>query len=103
MDFTLWFAFAELPFLLIALVFGFITANKLKGGKFGTGMNLIAWGFLVMAVGHLHMFVDKLYGFNLFNSLFGPTGGTIAWILALMVTWGLSGAGFWSMYKASDG
>ena len=103
MDFTTFFAFAELPFLIIALIFGFITARKLRGGIFGKGMNLIAWGFLVMAVGHLHMFIDKMFGFNLFNSLLGETGGTLAWILALMVTWGLSGLGFWSMYKASDG
>ncbi|GJM63120.1 hypothetical protein [Persicobacter diffluens] len=91
----------ELPFLGIALIFSFLTANRLKGGRFGAGMQLMAWGFLVMAIGHLHMQVDHFYGFNLFNTLFGAVGGQIAWFLALMVTWGLSGFGFYKIYHAS--
>jgi hypothetical protein len=59
------FGLLELPFLIIAIIFSFLTAKNLKGGKFGTGMNLLAWGFLVMAIGHLHMQLDHLYDFNL--------------------------------------
>jgi hypothetical protein len=95
--------FMELPFLLISVFFAFATAQALKGGKFGKGMNMIAWGFVVMAVGHLHMQVEHIYGYNLFKHLLGEVGGTVAWFVALMITWGFSGLGFYSILKASKG
>lgn len=95
------FGLLELPFLLIAIVFSFMTARNLKGGKFGSGMNLLAWGFLVMAVGHLHMQMDHLFGYNLFNNILGSTIGRYAWFIALILTWGLSALGFFKIYKAS--
>ena len=98
-----WFGLMELPFLFISVFFAFSTASALKGGKFGKGMNLVAWGFLVMAVGHLHMQIEHIYGVNLFQSLLGSFSGSIAWFLALIITWGLSGLGFYSIYKASKG
>ena len=85
----------------MALVFSFINAKALKGGKFGSGMNYLAWGFLVMAVGHLHMQIDYHFGFNLFDTLLGDVGGKVAWYIALVATWGLSGLGFYQIYKAS--
>ncbi len=91
----------ELPFLGIALVFSFLNAQALKGGKFGKGMSYLAWGFMVMAVGHLHMQLDYHFGINIFNSLLGVTGGQVAWFLALVVTWGLSGLGFYQIWKVS--
>lgn len=91
----------ELPFLIIAVVFSFMNASALKGGKFGAGMNYLAWGFMVMAVGHLHMQIDFHFGFNLFNTILGTTGGMVAWFIALMLTWGLSGMGFYKIYKVS--
>ena len=93
----------ELPFLFLSLIFAFLTARELKGGIFGRGMWLLAWGFLIMAIGHLHMQVDMHFGFNLFESLLGATGGSIAWGLALMLTWALSGVGLYQMYRASKG
>jgi hypothetical protein len=98
-----WFAVMELPFLFISVVFAFLTAYALKGGKFGKGMNFMAWGFLVMAIGHLHMQIEHYYGINIFKSLLGEISGSIAWFAALIVTWALSGAGFYSIYKASKG
>jgi hypothetical protein len=98
-----WFGFMELPFLFIAVFFAFLTAYAMKGGKFGRGMRFMAWGFLVMAVGHLHMQIEHYYGFNLFKSLLGQISGSIAWFIALVVTWGLSGMGFYSIYKAGKG
>lgn len=100
-SFSYWFGVMEFPFLFISVFFAFSTSRALRGGRFGRGMNLLAWGFLVMAIGHLHMQVDHFYGFNLFNSLFGHLYGSIAWFMALVVTWGLSGLGFYSIYKAS--
>ena len=91
----------ELPFLFITVIFAFLTASALNGGKFGKGMYLVAWGFLVMAVGHLHMQVEHFYGFNLFKSVLGDTAGAVAWFIALVMTWGLSSLGFYSIYKAS--
>jgi hypothetical protein len=98
-----WFSVMELPFLFIAVFFAFMTAYALRGGKFGKGMKYMAWGFLVMAVGHLHMQIEHYYGINLFKSLLGQLSGSIAWFIALIVTWGLSGLGFYSIYKASKG
>jgi hypothetical protein len=98
-----WFGVMELPFLFIAVFFAFLTAHALRGGRFGKGMTYMAWGFLVMAVGHLHMQVEHYYGINIFKSVLGQISGSIAWFIALVVTWGLSGLGFWSIYKASRG
>jgi hypothetical protein len=98
-----WFGVMELPFLFIAVLFAFLTAHALKGGKFGKGMTFMAWGFLVMAVGHLHMQIEHYYGVNIFKTLLGSLSGSVAWFVALVVTWGLSGLGFYSIYKASKG
>jgi hypothetical protein len=95
------FSLLELPFLLVGVVFAFVTAAALRGGVFGRGMAFLAWGFLVMAIGHLHMQVATLFGVNVFASLLGDTAGMMAWVAALMVTWGLSGLGFYSMYRVS--
>jgi hypothetical protein len=102
-DMSVFSGLMELPFLMISIFFAFATANALKGGTFGNGMNLIAWGFVVMAIGHLHMQAEHLYGFHLFKYLFGESIGSLAWYLALVVTWGFSGLGFYSMLKASKG
>lgn len=102
-DSDFWFGVMELPFLFICVVFAFLTANALKGGKFGYGMKLMAWGFLVMAIGHLHMQVDHFYNFNLFRYIFGKVGGSLGWFLALVTTWMLSLVGYMSMYKAGKG
>lgn len=93
----------ELPFLFGCVYFAFRTAYQLKGGIFGAGMQLLAWGFLVMAVGHLHLQIAEYTGFNLFENVVGPTAGTVLWIVALLLTWGLSGAGFYKIYRASKG
>lgn len=78
-----------------------MTASALRGGKFGKGMTYLAWGFLVMAVGHLHMQLDFHLNFNLFETLLGDIGGMVAWFIALIFTWGLSGYGFYLIWKVS--
>ena len=98
-----WTAILELPFLLVSVFFAFATAAKMKDGKFGKGMKLLAWGFLVMAVGHLHMQVQQFTGINLFEYLLGKKSGSIAWSSALLVTWGLSALGLYYIYNASRG
>jgi|HubBroStandDraft_1064217.scaffolds.fasta_scaffold06096_4 hypothetical protein len=75
-----WFGVMELPFLFIAVLFAFLTAYALKGGKFGKGI-----------------------GVNVFKTLLGSIRGSIAWFIALVVTWRLSGLGFYSNYKAGKG
>ena len=101
MDLNTIIGLLEMPFLLIAVFFAFRTANSLKGGVFGSGMNLIAWGALVMAIGHLHLQLQNLFDFNLFAILVGDVLGFVVWVVALVITWGLTGAGFYSIYKAS--
>lgn len=98
-----WFGMMELPFLFIAVFFAFMTAYALRGGRFGKGMTYMAWGFLVMAIGHLHMQIEHYYGINILKTIFGQISGSIAWFAALILTWALSGLGFWSIYKASRG
>jgi len=102
LDAAFWFGIMELPFLFICVYFAFKTAAALKGGVFGNGMKLMAWGFLVMAVGHMHMQIDHFFGVNIFNSLLGYLLGNLAWFVALVVTWSLSSLGFYSIYKASS-
>lgn len=98
-----WFSLLELPFLFICIYYAFKTAHVLKGGVFGKGMTLMAWGFLVMAVGHLNMQLMHHFNFDIFTRLLGDTGGKVGWFIALVITWGLSGLGFYSIYKSSKG
>lgn len=100
-DFNLWFGLLEVPFLLFVVILSFVVANSLKGGKFGAGMSLLAWGFLVMAIGHIHMQIEHITDINLFRAALGNAGGKIAWFLALFLTWGLTAYGFIKIYKAS--
>jgi hypothetical protein len=96
------YALVELPALIVAVVFCFLTARALRGGRLGHGMALIAWGFLVMAIGHLHMQGEMLFGVNLFDTLLGDTAGRLAWVTALLVTWTLTALGFYRLYRASS-
>lgn len=95
------FGLLEMPFLVIALIFSFLTATRLKGGIFGSGMSLLAWGFVVMALGHLHMQIAHIFDYNIFQNIFGKTIGNYVWFIALIITWGLSALGFYKIYKAS--
>ncbi len=97
------FGVLELPFLLIAVVFAFMVAAKLKGGAFGAGMSFIAWGFLVMAIGHLAMQLTRYTGIDIFYAALGPMLGDVAWIIALVITWGLSAYGFFLIYRVASG
>lgn len=97
----IWFGVLELPFLFLCMYFALRTSGALKGGIFGKGMALMAWGFVVMAVGHMHMQIDHFFGLNIFDTLFGPVVGQVTWIVALMVTWTLSGLGFYYIFKAA--
>ena len=97
-----WFGIVELPFMLLSVFFAFATALQLKNGKFAKGMKFLAWGFLVMAVGHLHMQVEQFTGVNLFAKLLGENGGRIIWSVALLATWGFSALGLYYVYRASS-
>lgn len=94
------FGLLEMPFLTIALIFSFLTATQLKIGRLGSGMTLLAWGFVVMALGYLHMQIAHIFGYNIFKNMFGNTFGNYIWFIALILTWGLSALGFYKIYKA---
>ena len=97
------FGVLELPFLAIAVYFAFMVAFRLRGGAFGRGMQYLAWGFVVMAIGHLHMQIERYTAINIFDTLFGATLGDIVWIIALAVTWTLSAYGFLLIYRTARG
>ncbi len=98
---TNWFSLLELPFLLLGVIFAFITARSLRGGAFGIGMLFIAIGTLIMGVGHVNMIADDLWGFNIFNIVFGNALGPVVFVIVLVFTWGLVGYGFYRIYRAS--
>ena len=93
----------ELPFLFIAVFFAFRTARALKGGAFGRGMQLIAYGALVMAFVHIQMQVQSIWGINLSDSIFGSSLGEPIWIIILIATWILTALGFVSIANAAKG
>lgn len=95
------FGIFELPILFLCVYYSFQTAKALKGGIFGQGMNYLAWGFLVMAVGHIAMQIHNVFHYDVFRDPFGPTLGNVLWFVALIITWGLSAYGFYSIYKVS--
>lgn len=103
MEFSLIFGLLELPFLFLCVFFATMTAKVMKGGKFGKGMTYLSWGFIVMAVGHLHMQIDHLFQFNLFSSILGQYLGQIVWYIALVLTWTFSFIGFYKIYSAGKG
>lgn len=95
------FSVLELPFLAAAVFLAFLVAIKLRGGAFGRGMQYLAWGFVVMAIGHVHMQIEYYTGVNLLDSVLGVGAGTVAWIFALVATWALSAYGFLQVYRAA--
>lgn len=99
--FSQWFGILELPFLLVCIYYSFKTSRTLKGGVFGTGMIYLAWGFLIMAVGHLSLQLINFFGLDIFDWLFSQPLGKVIWFIALMTTWGLSAVGFYKIYHAS--
>ena len=100
---TSWISALELPFLFLAVFFAFRTAAALEGGAFGKGMWLLAWGFAVMAIGHLLMQAKMMFHVDVLEMLFGQSFGAVAWVIALAITWALSWLGFQSIYQASKG
>ena len=101
LDSIFWFGVLELPFLFLCVYYSFKTASALKGGIFGQGMNYLAWGFLVMAVGHIAMQIQHIFHFDIFRDTLGYFMGNTAWFIALIITWGLSAIGFYRIYKVS--
>ncbi len=66
-------------------------------------MLLLAWGFAVMAIGHLLMQAKMMLNMDVLAMVLGESFGAAVWIVALVITWGLSWLGFQSIYKASKG
>jgi len=91
----------ELPFLGIALFYSVRTASAMRGGIFGRGMALVAGGMLVMGIGHFLMLADSGFGMDVLTVSLGPTWSGVVWVAALVASWGLTGTGFHSIYKAS--
>lgn len=95
-----WFSLLELPFIILAIGFSFLNARAFRGGRLGRGMSLLAWGFVIMGIGHLLLMTQQLWGLDLLSRFFG-SAGQFLWLGALAATWVLSGLGFYSMYQVS--
>ncbi len=101
LDSVFWFGILELPFLFLCVYYSFQTARALKGGIFGQGMNYLAWGFLVVAIGHIAMQIQHIFHYDVFRDTLGYILGNTMWFIALIITWGLSAIGFYRIYKVS--
>jgi PAS domain S-box-containing protein len=94
-----WFAVLELPFLLLATGFGFLTAKTVIKSTIGRGMAFVALGSLVMAVGHIIMMSDQLWQEHILAELLGNVVGAWAWLVALCTSWLFYGLGFFWIYE----
>src|SRR5437667_5791382 len=94
-----WFAVLEMPFLLVAIIFGFLIAKSVRSSLIGRGMIFIALGFLVMAIGHIILMADQLLKENILVEFLGQAGGAWAWLMALCTSWLFYGLGFVEIYK----
>src|SRR5256885_12997486 len=96
---TTWFTVLELPFLLVAIIFGFLIARTVRSSKIGRGMTFIALGSLVMAIGRIIMIVNGLVKEQILSVIMGEVGGAWAWLVALCTSWLFYGLGFIDIYK----
>jgi hypothetical protein len=94
-----WFALLEMPFLLVAIIFGFLIAKSVRSSLIGRGMTFIALGSLVMAIGHIIMMADQFLKENILVGFLGQVGGAWAWVAALCTSWLFYGLGFFEIYK----
>src|SRR2546428_13451803 len=94
-----WFAVFELPFLLVAIIFGILIARTVRSSKIGRGMTFIALGSLIMAIGHIIMIVNGLVKEKILTVLLGDVGGAWAWLVALCTCWLFYGLGFVDISK----
>ncbi|MEK7460504.1 MAG: hypothetical protein AAB628_03070 [Patescibacteria group bacterium] len=91
-------AMLELPFIIFSVFLGFGVAF-IVSQEMRSGFLLLASGILVMAVGHLLLMGQSLFNFFLPVYLFGPVAGSLVWLGALALTWGLIGLGLWRLRK----
>src|SRR5438876_2513777 len=94
-----WFVVLEMPFLLVAIIFGFLIARAVRSSLIGRGMTFIALGSLVMAIGHIIMIVNGLVKEQILSVSLGDVGGAWAWLVALCTSWLFFGLGFVEIYK----
>ncbi len=102
------FQLLEIPILFLTVLFAVVAAISLQSKekvidkkKISKGMLALAIGYIIMGVGHLVMQTNRLMNTNVFNSLFGDTGGTFAWYIALILTWSSSCIGFYWIIQSS--
>ena len=94
-----WFAVLEMPFLLVAIIYGLLIARTVRSSLIGRGMTFIALGSLVMAIGHILMIVNGLAKEQILSVILGDVGGAWAWLAALCTSWLFYGLGFIEVYK----
>src|SRR3989339_391457 len=93
------FSLLELPALITAVIFGFLTAAEFRGGMLGKGMKYLAAGFLVMGFNHVHLQLIAFFRFDVLFKIFGASGADIAFFTLLITSWILLAAGFAELYR----
>src|SRR5207249_206863 len=94
-----WFAVLEMPFLLVAIIFGFLIAKTVRSSLIGRGMTFIALGSLVMAIGHIILMADQLLKENILVFFLGQAGGPWAWLTALCTSRLFYGLGLFEHFR----
>ncbi len=105
---VIWFQLIEIPTIFLTVIFAVVAAISLRSTeqiidkkKMSRGMFALAIGYIIMGIGHLVLQANRLMNINVFNSLFGDTGGVIAWYTALILTWSSSSSGFYWIIHSS--
>ena len=99
--FEQWFGIVELIFLATCIYYAFKTANRLKGGVFGSGMIHIAWGFVILGVGHLISQLAYIFEADLMALILKQQQGLITELLIFVFAWGVIILGFMKIFQAT--
>lgn len=99
LKFEEWFGFVEIVFLVVCIYYSFKTARKLKGGVFGSGMIHIAWGFVILGIGHVISQLAYIFEVDLLALILKQQQGKITEILIFVFAWGVITLGFMKIYQ----
>ena len=93
-----WVELAQCAVMLLVTMVAFRTAASLKGGFFGPGMGLFAWGIAILALAQAAELALRRFGVPL-----PPAVLEISQLVLWITSWALFGGGFHQISRASRG